>query len=410
MILFKLAWRNNWRHRWRSALTIAAIVFGLSITLWGFCITDGSHEQLIRNSVESFTGHLQLHRRGYQDDPGLRKYLAQDSLVERVLEGRRPEVADWGSRIATFGLASVGETSFSAFLVGIEPEREERFIHWREKITEGEYLAPGDIEGAMIGADLAENLGVGLGDTVIVVTQDYYGSLAGALRVVRGVFRSYAPELDRSGLLLSLQSMQKFLGMEGKVSTVVVMASSGEKVGPLREKLAAELAEREIEVIPWQEIMPDLVQAVELDNVFGVVTNAVLLLVIGFMVLNTFLMGVMERIREFGLMRSLGASPGRVVGLIALEALLLVGLGFVIANLIGLGAAWYNTIHPLDFSGMGEEVYKYYGMDPRIYARIDWGTIFYPNFFVVVVIVLALVFPAWRAAGITPAEAAARRQ
>ena len=410
MILFKLAWRNNWRHRWRSGLTIAAIVFGLSITIWGFCITDGSHEQIIRNSVESFTGHIQLHRAGYHDDPGLRKFLARDGEIEPLLASLRPEASDWSSRITTFGLASVGETSFAAMLVGIEPEREERFIHWREKIAGGAYLDESDLEGALIGANLAENLGIGLGDTVIVVTQDYYGSLAGALRVVRGIFRSYAPELDRSGLLMTLASMQKFLAMEDKVSTVVVMTASGKDVEPVREKLVAALGSRGIEVIPWQRILPELVQAVELDNVFGVVTNGVLLLVIGFMVLNSFLMSVMERIREFGMMRSLGASPARVVGVIVLEALLLVGLGFVIANLIGLGASWYNSVHPLDFSGMGEEVYKFYGMDPRIYARLSFKTIFYPNFFVVLVIALALVYPAWRAARIRPAEAVARRQ
>ncbi len=404
-----MAWRNNWRHKWRSALTISAIVFGLSLNIWGFCLTEGSHEQWIRNSVESFSGHLQIHRAGYQDDPSLRLSFKPDSLLFRLLKEQKPVVKDWGSRITTFGLASVGETSFAAMMVGIEPEREAGFIHWDSKIEKGEYLASGDMNGVLIGADLAENLGVGLGDTVIIVTQDFYGSLAGALRVVRGMFRSFSPEFDRSGLLINLKSVQEMLSMEDRVNTIVVMASSSDKVETVRTALVQGLDNDKMEVIPWYEILMDIVQAVELDNIFGLLTNAILLLVIGFMVLNTFLMSVLERMREFGIMRSLGASPARVIGLIALEAFFLILVGYTLANAIGITASWYNSIHPLDFSGYGEEIYKMYGMDPRIYAHLTLRMVLYPNLMILAVIALALVYPALRASRIKPAEAVFRR-
>ena len=409
MILLKMAWRNNWRHKWRSALTISAIVFGLSLNIWGFCLTEGSHEQWIRNSVESFSGHLQIHRAGYQDDPSLRLSFKPDSSFFRLLKEQRPVVKDWGSRITTFGLASVGETSFAAMMVGIEPEREAGFIHWDSKIEKGEYLASGDMDGVLIGADLAENLGVGLGDTVIIVTQNFYGSLAGALRVVRGMFRSFSPELDRSGLLINLKSVQEMLSMEDRVNTIVVMASSSDQVEPAQTALAQGLDNEKMEVIPWYEILPEMVQAVELDNIFGLLTNAILLLVIGFMVLNTFLMSVLERMREFGIMRSLGASPARVIGLIALEAFFLILVGYTLANAIGITVSWYNSIHPLDFSGYGEEIYKMYGMDPRIHAHLTLRMVLYPNLMILAVIALALVYPAWRASRIKPAEAVFRR-
>jgi len=409
VILFIMAWRNNWRHKWRSALTISAIVFGLSLNIWGFCLTEGSHEQWIRNSVESFSGHIQIHRLGYQDDPSLRLSFTPDSSLFRLLGQQRPVVKDWGARITTFGLASVGETSFAAMVVGIEPEREAHFIHWDGKIEKGGYLAAGDMQGVLIGADLADNLDVGLGDTVIIVTQDFYGSLAGALRVVRGMFRSYSPELDRSGLLISLHSAQEMLSMEDRVNTIVVMASSSEEVETVRAALARGLDSDKMEVIPWYEILPDMVQAVELDNVFGLLTNVILLLVIGFMVLNTFLMSVLERMREFGIMRSLGAGPARVIGLIVIEACFLTLVGYILANAIGVTASWYNSIHPLDFSGYGEEVYKMYGMDPRIYAHLTFRMVLYPNLMVMAVIALALIYPAWRASRIKPAEAVFRR-
>ena len=409
MVLFKMAWRNNWRRKWRSALTISAIVFGLSLNIWGFCLTEGSHEQWIRNSVESFSGHLQVHRLGYQDDPSLRLSFRPDSSHFRLLEQQRPVVKDWGARITTYGLASVGETSFAAMMVGIEPEREAHFIHWDSKIEKGEYLAEGDMQGALIGADLAQNLEVGLGDTVIIVTQDFYGSLAGALRVVRGTFRSYSPELDRSGLLISLRSAQEMLSMEDRVNTVVVMTSSSEEVETVRAALAQGLDSEKMEVVPWYEILPDMVQAVELDNVFGLMINSILLLVIGFMVLNTFLMSVLERMREFGIMRSLGASPARVIGLIVIEACFLTLVGYALANAIGIAASWYNSIHPLDFSGYGDEVYKMFGMDPRIYAHLTFRMVLYPNLMVMAVIALALIYPAWRASRIKPAEAVFRR-
>lgn len=409
MIILKMSWRNVWRNKWRTALTIGAICFGASLTLWGFCLTEGSHEQLIRSSVEAFSGHLQIHRLGYHEDQRLRHAFVPDSRLYRLLKDYNPAITDWGARITTFGLVSVGETSFAAMLLGIQPEAESRFIRWDRKLEQGEYLESSDENGALVGAHLADNLGVTVGDTIIIVTQDYYGALTGGLRVVRGIFRSHSAELDRGAVLINLSSAQHLLSMEDRVNTLVLMVSSNDQVDPLKESLSAALDGQDMEVIPWYEILPDLIQLVELDNVFGLLTEAILVLVIGFMVLNTFLMSVMERIREFGVMRSLGASPGRVVVTIVLEAVLLTAVGLFLGNLLGLSVSWYNTIHPLDFSGMGEEVYKIYGMDPRIYASISLETVLYPNLIVVGVIALAIIYPAFRASRIKPVEALARR-
>ena len=389
MIILKMAWRNVWRNRWRTALTIGAICFGASLTIWGFCLAEGSHEQIIRASVEAFSGHLQIHRLGYHEDQRLRRAFVPDSGLYRLLKDRNPAITDWGARITTFGLVSVGETSFAAMVLGIEPEAESRFIHWDRKLERGEYLEPSDENGALVGANLADNLGISPGDTIIIVTQDYYGALTGGLRVVRGTFRSYSAELDRAAVLINL--------------------SSNDRVDPLKQSLSSALEGQDMEVITWYEILPDLVQLMELDNFFGLITEAILVLVIGFMVLNTFLMSVMERIREFGVMRSLGASPGRVVITIALEAMLLSAVGLFLGNLLGIAASWYNSIHPLDFSGMGEEVYKFYGMDPRIYAMVSLDTVLIPNFIIMGVVILALIYPAFRASHIKPVDALARR-
>ena len=409
MIILKMAWRNVWRNRWRTALTIGAICFGASLTIWGFCLAEGSHEQIIRASVEAFSGHLQIHRLGYHEDQRLRRAFVPDSGLYRLLKGRNPAITDWGARITTFGLVSVGETSFAAMILGIEPEAESRFIRWDRKLERGEYLESSDENGALVGANLADNLGISPGDTIIIVTQDYYGALTGGLRVVRGIFRSYSAELDRAAVLINLASAQHLLSMEDRVNTMVLMASSNDQVDPLKETLSSALEGQDMEVITWYEILPDLVQLMELDNFFGLITEAILVLVIGFMVLNTFLMSVMERIREFGVMRSLGASPGRVVVTIALEAVLLSAVGLFLGNLLGIAASWYNSIHPLDFSGMGEEVYKFYGMDPRIYAMVSLDTVLIPNFIIMGVIVLALIYPAFRASHIRPVDALARR-
>ncbi|MFC1614540.1 ABC transporter permease [Gemmatimonadota bacterium] len=409
MILFKMSWRNVWRNKWRTVLTIGAICFGVSLMVWGFCLTDGSHEQIIRASVEAFSGHLQINRRGYHDDQRLRLGFVPDSSLYGLIESHKPAVTDYSARITTFGLISVGETSFAGMLLGIEPEAEARFIHWDRKLEQGEYLDPADEYGALVGTDMAGNLGVSLGDTIIIVTQDYYGALTGGFRVVRGIFRSYAAELDRSAVLINLASAQHLLSMDKRVNTLVLMASNNEDVDPLKESLVSSLTDRDMEIKTWYEILPDLVQFVELDSFFGALTEMILVLVIGFMVLNTFLMSVMERIREFGVMRSLGASPGRVVVTIVLEALLLTAVGLLIGNLIGLTASWINSIYPLDFSGMGEEVYKEYGMDPRIYALINLKTVLVPNLLIIGVVILALIYPAIRASRIKPVEALARR-
>ncbi len=224
----------------------------------------------------------------------------------------------------------------------------------------------------VIGSTLARNLNVKPGDEVTLLGSGKDGSVAAAILSVVGIFESGSNDLDRFISEIPLHTFQDIFTMGHSAHSIVIVAEKIEQQPQLLASLNKAIrGHNDIVIIGWEDLMPGLKEGIEIDKVSGFIFQAILMAILIFSILNTFLMSILERTREFGLMLALGSRPGRIAGLLMLESALLTLLGLVIGMVIGGALVYWAHVVGFAYSGM-EELAKQYNMPglSRIYPQI----------------------------------------
>jgi|GEM_PF-618338 len=443
MVTFKIAWRDIIRQRARSWLTIAAISFCTAVLLITMAFARGGHQQMIQSGVSMFPGHFQLQLIGYQQDPALakcfsvpEKFLAEMDADERV-RGAVPRIVSQG----LVNSADKDQTA-GAMMIGTRPGPERKTTKLAGNVQQGVFLEEGKEGFAIVGKTMGENLGVAPGEEIRIFTQTLYGSMEMDGYTVKGYVYSGDPEMDRSLVLLPLKDTQRLLRMESEdlINHVAVVLESPRFLEEVFEKARglvfelnapryAQIAKQNAEIlespfnrssytkaryimhrpdlkvlVKWQELMPDLVEFVFLDNAGAVLYVAILVIVVAFVILLTVLMSVLERTREFGVMMAIGTRPNRLFRMIMIEAFLLALVGIVAGLLLGSIPAYYFNSHPIDISAYAEMA-RQFGMEPSISTIVL--PVMYPATAGIILFITILVsfFPARRAGKVEPVEA-----
>ncbi|MCB2188161.1 MAG: ABC transporter permease [Deltaproteobacteria bacterium] len=404
-----MAWRNVWRNPRRSLLTMAAIAFACMLLVFMLSMQFGSYAQMINAAVRVRTGHLQVEAKGYEQEPEMRLVIPRPPEVTRLLEGR-PEVAAFTPRANAFSLASAGNRTFGVLVGGIDPAGEARVSTLPSLIRQGRYLTDQDQDGAILGAILARNLQVGLGDEVTLLGQGRDGSVAATVVKVRGIYRTGLDEYDRSSLQITLANFDQVYFMRGAVHQIVVLCPSLGDVNPLaaflRPRLAQLGGDPGLVALTWRQLLPGLMQSIEMDLVSGSIFYALLIIVVTFSILNTFLMAVLERTREFGVLMALGTGPGRLTRLLLLESTALSGLGLLTGTALGCLITWYFQVHGINMEGAAQ-VMEQYGLGSRMYPQLSLLTAAVGPAAVAVITFLAALYPALKVRSLRPVEALA---
>ena len=403
MIILKMAWRNIGRNRRRSLLTISAIGLGLAVLLFHQSLVTGFQKKMIENSVRLHSGHIQIHREGYQRHKKVELMIKDPSSVASVLKGMKGVV--FSKRVNFRGLVSSAENSSGIQVYGVDPDREERITVIRRKILEGGYLSGGDRRAILIGDMLAEDLGVGVGDKVVIMTQAVDGSLSAELFRVKGIFRTGSPIFDEGVGYITTKAAQDLLGMDGAVSEFVVLLEEGADLDGIMRALRASPALKGLEVLSWKDLSPRLVQIIELQSAVLLIILIVIFSIVALGIVNTLLMSVMERVREFGIMMALGARPSHVVSLVLVEAFYLGILGLVAGVIIGFSVVYYFSAEGIDLSAFSEATATLLPVEKVIYPAFNPRFTAISSAAVVITSLLTSVYPAMRAARLKPAEA-----
>lgn len=403
----KLAWRNVWRNRRRSLITLASIGFSATILVFTQAILVGSHEQMALQALDAYkAGQIQIHARGYQQDPTIfRSFIPSEKLVGLLKEN--PKISGYAPRVQGEGLATIDQESRGVVIMGIDPGLERNLTPIAGEIIRGDYLDKQDEEGALVGAGLLQSLNAGLGDSLALITQSRRGTLGAARFKVKGVFHTGVPTLDEGLVYLHLKGAQRLFAFGDRLTMLVLELRDPRRadLNDVKQDLLTQLDSEELEVLTWPEFMPELEQILRFDSAGGYVFLLILLLVIAFGVLNTILMAVLERTKEFGMLLSLGTKPWRIFGMVLLEALFISLIGAAGGALLGSGVSAYVVHHPLNFSGTSYENVATWGIKPLIYAKLSFEVVAYPALVVLGLGVLIAFYPALRATRIEPVEA-----
>ena len=403
-VTWLLAWRNLWRHSRRTWLTVGAMVFSNVLLVFLISLQLGSYQMMIDNSLAAFSGHIQVQHGDYLDDRKIYQVVpGVAGLASRVRE--QLGVDSVAARAEAFALASSEERSFGILLTGVQPQREPLVSTFPGLLRQGRYLAKGGAEEIVVGAVMAENLKVGPGDEVTFLGSGRDGSFAAAIATVVGIVETGIEEIDRGIAQVPLAWFQQVFTMGDAGHSVVIRLPSLDRVEGSVARLEAMLADQpELVVLDWDALQPGLRQAIASDMASAWFMYGVLLLLVAFSVLNTQLMSVLERTREFGVMLALGMRPGRLARLVGMETLLLAGLGLVLGVLLGALLTWYLSHTGFTYPGM-EEMAAKFNLPARMYPRISPLSLLSGPLLVFLGAMLAALYPALRLLRLQPVAA-----
>jgi putative ABC transport system permease protein len=408
-LIASIAWRNLGRNRRRTWLTAGGI--GFAIALLGFfrALQLGGYATMIDNATALLSGHLQIQRVGYRDDPRIEMTLPQArerAEAIRAIAGVRAAT----DRVESFVLVSVGEKSFAGQLLGVDPRHEAEVSRLPKMLATGRFLqaadtnSNGDVEG-VAGEVLAKNLGIGVGDELVLLGTDIHGGVAALAVKLVGTLRSGQAELDRALLEVPIGPVRDAFGLDADAANAIVVRldSAG-----LTDALAARLRHglpADETVLTWPTLMPDLKQAIDLDWTSGQMMYSLLVIIVVFSIVNTFVMTVFERTREFGLLLAIGTRPATIVAMLHLEAFWISLLGVVAGLAVAVPLILWSQLVGIPISGSASEMMAAYYMPDRMYGALSTRALLPPILLMIVAAQLAALLPALRVWRIRPVEA-----
>ncbi len=403
-LIAPLAWRNVWRNRLRTWLAIAGIAFAVMLILAARSTQVSGNSTMLDNATRMLTGHVQIQNAAFADDPALRNLIPEATAVERAL-GRVPGVTAVAQRAVTFALVSVGDRSYGAQVMGVDPVAERAISSLPDMLIEGRYLeGPQD---AVVGGVMARNLGAKLGDELVILASQLDGGVATLSLRITGILDTGTPDLDRALIQVQLAALQDAFGLGDKAHIVVARVTDFENVGAFVPDIRRAVAPAESNrvVLSWQSLLPELAQTAELKRASSTLMFGLIALLVTFSVFNSFMMTVFERTREFGMLLAIGMRPGSIIGVLQLEALWIAVIGASLG--VALGGALIVFVGHVGIP-LGEMVggmLRRYHLPDRFYPQLDVATVLLTPALMVVATQFAALIPAWRIRVLEPVDA-----
>jgi putative ABC transport system permease protein len=402
-VFLKLAARNLLRNKRRSSITFIAIGLGLVLVLFFYGFIQGVDKQFTDNFIKAQTGHIQVHARGYQEKARLMPLdiAIQDfeSVAQKLKE--LPYVQTVSPRLRFPVIISTGSESLGVLGLGFDPQVERDGVI-ATKIAQGEYFS--DKPGyALIGADLAKDLQVGVGDLLVLVATTAKGALNSIDVEIKGIFATGYSQIDSSMLTLALSDAQKLLRMAGQVTEITVMLTDAERADPVAQAIRERFSDDGLEAQTWKELGAAIFELLAARRQLMAVISFVVILIAALGIVNTMLMSVFERTREIGTLMALGMTPGEIRLLFLLESAMLGAAGGLVGSAVGGALLKYFATVGVTFTQTSQFINLPVGT--TFYAEFSWGTI--ALFFVLaqVVAVLAALYPAYIASKQEPVQA-----
>jgi len=398
----RLAWRNVWRNRRRSLINVAAMGFGLAAIMFGQSLLISLQGQLIEKATGSITGHVRVQRSDVDESKFPDKFMTDPEPAAKLL-AEDPRIKVWGRRIHMTGLVSAPNASLGALICAVEPEKEKTLTDMSSYLKEGTYLDPNG-KGIVMGRKIAGRLDVRLGEKVVIMAQAADGSMgAEAFRVV-GLHETGSESFDGQIVWVPLKAMQEMLGRPGQANQLAARVHDIETAEQVAADLDGRLPAGNIRAISWKSIDREIIGIQAFQNGILTVVLVIVFMIVALGILNTQLMSLFERVREFGVLMAIGARPRWIVRLILAESLVLGAVGALLGLAIGAALIGYFGRHGLHLP-VGEAFSYFLPFPSVIYMIPAWRLHAFACVSVFVITLLASLPPALRAGRLKPAEA-----
>lgn len=356
-----------------------SITFAVLLACFMRSMQMGSYDRMVENSVRFYTGYIQVHKNGYWNEKIIDNSFTYDqNLIDKInqLQGVETVVP----RLESFALSSYKNQTKGALVMGVDPDKEDSLTRVKSKIIDGKYLEPQD-EGAVISEGLASYLKIQVGDTLVLLGQGYHGANAAGLFPIRGIVKFAMPQQNNQLVYMSLEKAQWFYAANDLITSLSLVISKADDAPKLVKEIKTFVDTELYEVMDWKELVPDLVQSIELDNISGKVMLWILYIVIGFGMFGTYLMMTAERQYEFGVMIAVGMKRLKLQTTIFLEIGMMTLMAVMAGILLSLPVLTYLSANPIHFGEeaakaieqFGVEAVYAFSLNPVIFTNQAWA-------------------------------------
>ena len=401
MLSLKLAFRNLFRNTRRTVLTCVLITSSLITIILVDGLMIGMVEIMVSSITKTLTGEAQVHRRGFLDNFDVDLYIADPGPLYETLDDDAAVTA-WSPRVLAGSMVASSYNVSGGLVAGIDAEREPGVSRVEEAMIEGSFLSGGDRE-LIIGEPLADLLEVGIGDRIVITTAMVdTGEIAQELFRVSGIFEIGQPELDEGFVFINLASAQKLIGLGSGIHEIAIQFNDPALGQDRNNPLLGRLTDDQVVAQVWLDLNPAIGGMMDMLHLPTIIIGSVLFLLASLGVINSLFMSIYERIYEFGVVRAIGTTPFQVWSLVMLEALML----GILACSVGVVLAWLlNDYFSVNGIPMGEMEFSGIVLDGNMYTRQSVAQYTLFPVYVVLLTVVAAIYPAVFASRIVPAEA-----
>lgn len=400
-MIITIAWRNIWRRPARSGVLLAAVISGLWAGVVAVGTMNGMMNQRVNYLIDSEITHVQIHHPEFLSERRPSDFIPNMDEITKFLT-EQAEVVSFSIRNLADGMLQSPVKVSGVRIRGINPEMEQQTTTFYRNIVEGNYLSKTFRNPVIIGESMADEHKLRIGDRLVLTFEDLEGQLTSAAFNITGIFKSASTDFDKMNVFVLSEDMNRYFGSDIFIHEIAVLLTHSDA----SEEISARINDRfpQIHAQTWKELSPELSTIVELSGVMLFIITLIIMAALAFGILNTMLMALFERIREIGMLISIGMSRKKVFFMILLESLLLTLAG----ALAGLLLAWLSVSY-LAMNGVN------FGMFAEGIAELGWDHIVYPvlttaEYISILVLVagvslISAVYPAYKAIRIHPLEA-----
>ena len=401
MKTIKLSWRNLWRNPTRTNVTISAVALCIAILIIFQSMIVGLIEKAVFNTTNLIIGEVQIHANDYLNDRSIYKSLKNREKIKSIAKKNKIGFVE---RSYGFGLISSGTKSAGTQFWGVNPESELQHFNFAKHMDEGNFLTNSSLNKIVLGKKLALSLAAKVGSELVVFVQGADGSLGNELFYVSGILKNVADNIDRGAAIILKSDFDILFSSNDLIHEIALNSKGNFEPEEIQDLMSAEL--KDVEIDTWKQLMPTISLMTEKMSVFmRTLFSLIFTIAAGLGIMNTMIMSTYDRMKEFGIIRAIGATPWRIIKQVSLEALTLTVIASIIGTIVGLGAALYFQKYGFDVSGQGNLSFGGVVMDPIWKASVSLEIVLLPITLMILICVISSLYPASIAARIKPVEA-----
>lgn len=403
-MLFRLALNNVLLNRRRTIITVALSAFSVMFFIFYLGLLKGSFSNLYKNSLELYSGYIQITGKNYIDDPSNEHLIFNEKEVLAKLKDEQ-SLKNVTSRFESFALYASEENAYGAQFIGVHPSKELEMTKMPRHIKSGRYLQDDDTNGVVIGSELAKRLKIDLGGKLSVITTGTDYSFAADNLFVVGIIKTYIPEIDNYIVYINKSYFDDLMESKNIATHIILQPKDVKKSLELVKNISKLLDDDTLHIEDWHTYLSAMIQMEQMKLSSGSMMIALFILLIFFVVLIYTYLSVQSRIKEIGIMRAIGTKPREILIVLLYETSILALISVALGGAAGAYLTYYVSLHPIAIP-MFEEMYREYGILEAVWVtEFSWDYAIMGVSYVLILNLISIIYPAWTVIRIKPIDA-----